>query len=164
MAAAISRRRVRRSRRKPNTPDLASRQVFAPEAPASETNPRVSKYTSIFEAVANLNRAFDQVLHGVERLYMMGFFRGEISNRIPRTCRLMVEELRGWAISDMSIEIHETANSHWDRYGIRRYKFEQNTRDPEDVRRELERVKKMQDRQAAKKKQTKGTGKSQPEK
>jgi hypothetical protein len=134
-----------------------------PEAPASEINPRVSKYSSIFEAVANLNWAFDQVLHGIERLNMMGFFRDEISNRIPRTCRLMIEELRGWAISDISIEIHETANSHWNRYGIRRHRFEQNTRDPEDVRRELERVKRL-DQQAVKKKQTKRAGKSQLEK
>jgi hypothetical protein len=94
----------------------------------------------------------------------MGFFRGELANPIPRTCRLMVEKLRGWAISDMSIEIHETANSHWDRYGIRRYRFEQNTRDPEDIRRELERAKKRLDQQAENKKQTKRAGKSQPKK
>jgi hypothetical protein len=55
-----------------------------PEAPASETILRVSKYTSIFEAIANLNRAFDEVLQGVERSKRMGFFRGEISNRIPK--------------------------------------------------------------------------------
>jgi molybdenum cofactor biosynthesis enzyme MoaA len=124
-----------------------------PEAPASEAIPRVSKYTSIFEAITNLNRAFDQVLQGVERLKRMGFFRGEISNRIPRSCRLMLEELRGWAVSDMTIEITDTANDDWNRYGIQRYRFEQNTRDPEDVRRELERVKKRLDERAAKEKQ-----------
>jgi hypothetical protein len=126
-----------------------------PEAPASETIQRVSKYTRICEAAASLNRSFDQLLHDVERLQRMGFFSGEVSNRIPRTCRLMVEELRGWAMSDMTIEIHETANSHWNRYGIQRYRFEQNTRDPEDVRRELERVKKRLDQQAAREKQAK---------
>lgn len=46
------------------------------------------------------------------------------------------------AMSDMTIEITDTANHDWNRYGIERYRFEQNTRDPEDVRRELERVKK----------------------
>jgi hypothetical protein len=135
-----------------------------PEPPGSETIPRVSKYTSIFEAIAHLNRALDQMLHDVERLQRMGFFRGDVSNRIPRTCRLMIEELRGWAISDMTIEIHETANSHWDRYGIQRFRFEQNTRDPEDVRRELEHVKKKLDQRAAKEKQGKRSGESHPEK
>jgi hypothetical protein len=67
----------------------------------------------------------------------------------------MLEELRGWAMSDMTIEIHETANSHWNRYGIQRYRFEQNTRDPADVRRELERVMKKLDERAAKEKQAK---------
>jgi hypothetical protein len=119
-----------------------------PEAPASESNPPVSKYTSIFDAVANLNRAFDQVLQGVERLHMMGFFRGEVSNRIPRTCRLMVEELRGWAMSDMTIEVHETANSHWDHYGVQRFRFEEKFRDPEDVLRQAEHLKKERERQA----------------
>ena len=110
----------------------------------------------------NLNRAFDQVLQEIERLKRMGFFSGEVSGRIPRTCRLMVEELRGWAMSDMTIEIHETANSHWGRYGIQRYRFEQNTRDPEDIRRELERVKKKL-AQRAEQDLTRRRGESLPE-
>jgi hypothetical protein len=58
-------------------------------------------------------------------------------------------------VSDMTIEITDTANDDWNRYGIQRYRFEQNTRDPEDVRRELERVKKRLDERAAKEKQAK---------
>jgi hypothetical protein len=131
----------------------------APEASASasETIARVSKYTSICEAAADLNRGFDQVLNDIERLRRMGFFRGDVSSRIPRTCRLMLEELRGWAMSDMTIEIHETANSHWNRYGIQRYRFEQKTRDPADVRRELERVMRKLDEQAAKGKRSRAS-------
>jgi hypothetical protein len=123
-----------------------------PEAPAPETVQRPSEYTVILEHSANLNRAFDEALHEVEWLRKLGFFRGEVSKRIPRTCRLMLEELRSWAMSDMTIEIHETANSHWNRYGIQRYRFEQNTRDPVDVRRELEGVMKKLDERAAKEK------------
>jgi hypothetical protein len=129
----------------------------APEASASETIPPISKYTSICEAAADLNRGFDQVLNDIERLQKMGFFRGDVSSRIPRTCRLMLEELRGWAMSDMTIEIHETANSRWNRYGIQRYRFEQNTRDPVDVRRELERVMKKLEEQAAKGKRSRAS-------
>ncbi|HEX3685464.1 MAG TPA: hypothetical protein VHU83_23220 [Bryobacteraceae bacterium] len=135
-----------------------------PEVPASEAIQRFSKYTQIFEATFNLNRAFDELLQEVARLKGMGFFSGDVSNRIPRTCRLMVEELRAWAMSDMTLEIHETANSHWNRYGIQRYRFEQNTRDPEDVRRELERVKKKLDQQAEKEKPAKRRGKLLAEK
>lgn len=60
----------------------------------------------------------------------------------------------------MTIEITDTANHDWNRYGIQRYRFEQNTRDPEDVRRELERVKKRLDERAAKEKQAKRSGNS----
>jgi hypothetical protein len=126
-----------------------------PEVLASETVQRPSKYTVILEHSANLNRAFDQALHEIEWLRKLGFFRGQISKRIPRSCRLMLEELRGWAMSDMTLEIHETANSDWNRYGIQRYRFEQKTRDPADARRELERVMKKLDERAAKEKQAK---------
>jgi hypothetical protein len=135
-----------------------------PEAPASETILRVSKYTRICEAAADLNRRFDQVLHDVERLQIMGFFRGDVSNRFPRSCRLMVEELRGWAIEDMMIEVHQSANSHWNRYGVQRYRFEQNTRDPVDVRRELERVMKKLNERARKEKEAKRSKTSRREK
>jgi hypothetical protein len=126
-----------------------------PDAPTAEILQRPSKYTVILEHSANLNRAFDQALHEVEWLRKLGFFRGQISKRIPRACRLMLEELRGWAMSDTTIEVHETATSHWNRYGIQRYRFEQNARDPVDARRELERVMKRLDERAAKEKQAK---------
>jgi hypothetical protein len=30
----------------------------------------------------------------------MGVFWAEVSNRFPETCRLMIEELRAWAIAE----------------------------------------------------------------
>ena len=112
-----------------------------------------SKSTLVCEATANLNRGFDQVLNEVGRLKQMGFFRGEISNRFPKLCRLIVEELRAWAMADIAQDVHDSADRDWSRFGSQRYRFEQKFRDPVDVRRELERVVKKLAAHAAKKKQ-----------
>jgi hypothetical protein len=123
-----------------------------PEVPASEISQRISRYTSMCEAAANLNRGFDQVLNEVERLSRMGCFWGEVSKRFPKTCRLMLEELRAWAMSDIAQDIEKAADGDWSRYGIERYRFEQKFRDPVDIRRELERVVKQLDERATERK------------
>jgi hypothetical protein len=140
----------------------ASRQMMqrSHEVITSESPERPSKSTLVCEATVNLNRGFDQVLNEVARLKQMGFFRGEISNRLPELCRLIVEELRAWAMADIAQDIHDSADRDWSRYGIQRYRFEQKFRDPVDVRRELERVVKTLNAHAAKRKQKRPQGSS----
>jgi hypothetical protein len=114
----------------------------APQLLASEASQGRSQYTALFERYGNLNRAFDQVLNEVEILKKMGVFWGEVSNRFPKTCRLMVEELRAWAIADMALDLHDSADRDWGRYGVQRVRFERKFRESQDVLKQAAPVKK----------------------
>jgi predicted deacylase len=109
---------------------------------ASEASQGRCPYTALFERYGNLNRAFDQVLNEVEILRKMGVFWGQVSNRFPKTCRLMIEELRAWAIADMALDLHDSAERDWGRYGVQRVRFERKSKDSEDVLQAAERVQK----------------------
>jgi hypothetical protein len=114
---------------------------------ASPTPP--SKYTRVLESAESLNRAFDQVLNEVIRLNRMGFFWGGVSGRFLKTCRLSVEELRAWAIAEVTQDLLEWAEHDWGHYGVQRFPFEEKFRDPEDVLKQAERLKKERMSQAA---------------
>jgi hypothetical protein len=43
----------------------------------------------------------------------MGFFWGEVSNRFVKTCRLWVEELRAWAMAEVTQDFLEWAEHDW---------------------------------------------------
>jgi hypothetical protein len=112
--------------------------------------PRPSKYTLVLECAENLNRAFDQVLSEALRLKQMGFFSGEVSSRFLKTCRLSVEELRAWAMAEVTEDVLDWAEHDWGHYGVQRFRFEEKFRDPEDVLKQAERLKKEREEQAAK--------------
>jgi hypothetical protein len=113
-----------------------------PEASASESSPIASKYTRVAESVASLNRGFDQVQNEVRTLRKLGLLRGGGSPAFAKTCRLMIEELRAWGIAEMTLEINDCADLAWNRWGIRRSRYEEQFRDPKDVLRAAERMKK----------------------
>jgi hypothetical protein len=112
---------------------------------------RPSPYTLVLEHSASLNRAFDLVLEEVAWLSKMGFFWGEISRRFMKTCRLSVEELRTWAMAEVTQDLLERAGADWGRYGVQRFRWEEKFRDPQDVLKQAERVKKHMGEQAQKK-------------
>jgi hypothetical protein len=135
-----------------NNPSGSRRTVqHSPEASASAT-PQPSKHVRIFEATANLNRGFDLVLHEVEQLKALGQFRGEFPGQFAKSCRLALEELRAWAIFELTEDLHERAQDDWARYGRLRIRWEDKFRDPNDVLAEAERLKKKLADEAAKKK------------
>jgi hypothetical protein len=68
---------------------------------------RRSPYTVLMEHSASLNRAFDLVLEEVAWLRKMGFFWGEVSCRFMKTCRLSLEELRAWAMAELTQDLLE---------------------------------------------------------
>jgi hypothetical protein len=124
----------------------------SPEAPPSETSQPPSKRVRIFLAIANLNRGFDQVLADVKLLRELGLFRYKAPSPFAETCRLTIEELRGWANFELTGALYETAEDDWGRYGPLRLQWEEKHRDPIDVQIEAERLKKDLAEQAAKKK------------
>jgi hypothetical protein len=122
----------------------------------SATPQRPSKYTLVLESAESLNRAFDQVLNEVMCLKKMGFFWGEISDRFLKTCRLSVEELRAWAMAEVTQDFLEWAEHDWGHYGLQRFRFEEKFRNPEDVLKQAERLKNQRERLAGKSR-TKGS-------
>jgi hypothetical protein len=84
-----------------------------------------SPYTVVLEHSASLNRAFDLVLEEVAWLRKMGFFWDEVSRRFLKTCRLSVEELRAWAMAEVTHDLLERAEVDWGRYGGQRFRWEE---------------------------------------
>jgi hypothetical protein len=128
----------------------------SPEAFASKIPKFISQSTRIAESAASLNRGFDQVLNEIRTLRKLGLLGdGGGSPDFVKICRLMVEELRAWAIAELTQDINDCANLAGNRWGIRRSPYEERFRDPKDVLREAERMKKRLAAEAGKAKQAK---------
>jgi hypothetical protein len=112
-----------------------------PEVPPSETSQPPSRHVRVFEALANLNRGFDHVLADVERLRQLGFFRGEFSSRFAKTCRLTIEEMRAWAIFEVTEAIYQRAEEDWAHFERLLLDWEKKFEEPNDVLTEAERLK-----------------------
>ena len=112
-----------------------------PEVFPSGTFRPPSRHVRVFEAIANLNRGFDQVLADVEQLKQIGLFRGEFSSRFAKTCRLTMEEMRAWSIFEVTEAVYQRAEEDWARYGRMLLEWEKKFRDPDDVLAETERLK-----------------------
>lgn len=74
--------------------------------------------------IANLNRGFDQVLADVKLLRALGLFQYKGPSPFDETCRLTIEELRGWANFELTGALYETAEEDWTRYGRLRLRWE----------------------------------------
>jgi hypothetical protein len=118
------------------------------EVPSSETSQPPSRHVRVFEAIANLNRGFDQVLADVIALRELGFFRDEFAGRFAKTCRLTVQEMRAWAIFETTEALHERAEEDWARFGRMLLEYERKFRDPNDVLIEAERLKQKLQKEA----------------
>jgi hypothetical protein len=127
-------------------------------APASETPQPPSRYVRIFTAIADLNREFDLLLADVERLKQFGFFRGEFSNRFAKTCRLTIEEMRAWAIFELTEALHTHAEQDWARFGRLLRDWENKFKDPNDILIDAERLKQKIQKEA----ERKARGKKKP--
>jgi hypothetical protein len=111
------------------------------EVSLSETSQLLSKRVRIFEAIANLNWGFDRVLADVKLLRELGLFQYKAPSPFAETCRLTLEELRGWANFELTGNLYQSAEEDWGRYGRLRLQWEEKHRDPIDVRLEGKRRK-----------------------
>ena len=90
---------------------------LVPEGSPFETPPPPSRHVRVFETIANLNRRFDLVLTDLEQLKQFGLFRGEFPSQFAKTCRPTIEEMRAWAIFEVTEYIHHRAEEDWARFG-----------------------------------------------
>jgi len=122
----------------------------SPEVPPSEV-PQPSRHVRIFEATASLNRGFDLVLNEVEQLKKLGQFSGDFAGQFAKSCRFALEELRAWAIFELTEDLHQRAQDDWARFGRLRIRWENKFRDPNDVLMEAERLKQRLQKEAEQK-------------
>jgi hypothetical protein len=127
------------------------------EVSSSETSQPLSKRVRIFEAIADLNRGFDRVLADVKLLRELGLFQYKAPSPFAETCRLTLEELRGWANFELTGALYQSAEEDWGRYGRLRLQWEKKHRDPIDVRleRRKQNLQKAVDRKGSKKRRSK---------
>ena len=99
----------------------------------------------VYDAIAALNRDFEQVLCDLGRLEALGLFRRRWQRKFVRTWRATLEETRAW-VSFEAVEIlHQREEREWTRFGRIRQRAEQlsesavpvptKTRDPKLPRR-----------------------------
>jgi hypothetical protein len=131
------------------------------EVSPPETSQPLSKHVRIFEAIANLNRGFDQVLADVKLLRDLGLFQYKAPSPFAETCRLTVEELRGWANFELTGALYQRAEEDWGRYGRLRLQWEEKHRDPIDVRLEAKRRKQTLQKAVGRKGSTKRRSKKE---
>jgi hypothetical protein len=85
------------------------------EVSPSETSQPLSKRVRIFEAIANLNRRFDEVLTDVKLLRELGLFQYKAPSPFAETCRLTLEELRGWANFELTGALYQSGENRTSR-------------------------------------------------
>jgi len=124
---------------------------LAPEGSSSETPPPPSRHVRVFETIANLDRRFDLVLTDLEQLKQFGLFRGEFPSQFAKTCRLTIEEMRAWAIFEVTEHIQQRAEEDWARFGRMLREWENKFKDPNDVLIEAERLKQKLQKAAGRK-------------
>jgi hypothetical protein len=68
----------------------------------------------IYDAIAVVNRSFDQILQNLERLQQFDCF----GKRTPiKSVELAVKETRAWTMFEIMEVLHEREESEWTRYG-----------------------------------------------
>jgi hypothetical protein len=75
--------------------------------------PQNSRKTLIYDALATLNRDFEQVLSDLQRLEAMRLFPRRWQRKFLRTWRATLEETRAWANFELIEVLHQREEREW---------------------------------------------------
>ena len=111
-----------------------------------------------YEALHALNRDFEQILAGYEKLRMMGLFRPDDAELF----RIMIQETRTGANYDVLEVMHDVEQDDWALFGRLRSRWEKAHQDPLDLRIAAKRMKEQIRKEAEKiaKRKRRGAGKT----
>lgn len=93
-----------------------------------------SQKVQVYEALASVNGAFEQILADFRRLQEFPFFRRDLLKHF----QLVVEETRAWANFEVAEVMHSREQNDWTRFGRLRQRWEKRYSDPDDVLLEAE--------------------------
>ena len=78
----------------------------------------------VYEALADLNRHFEQVLADLERLRALGLFPHRFGRQFLKACQATLAETRAWANFEVVETLHQREERDWARFGRLRQKEE----------------------------------------
>jgi hypothetical protein len=87
----------------------------------------------VYEALAALNRDFEQVLRDLERLEELRVFPHRWQHKFLKTWRVTLEETRAWANFEVVEILHQREEREWVGFGRIRQRSEKPSESPADM-------------------------------
>ena len=87
----------------------------------------------VYEALATLNRDFEQVLCDLERLEELRVFPHRWQRKFLKTWRATLEETRAWANFEVVEILHQREEREWVSFGRLRQRSETSSEPPADM-------------------------------
>jgi hypothetical protein len=97
------------------------------------TFPENPPKTQVYDALAVLNRDFEQVLDDVQRLEDLRLFPRRWQRKFLTTWRATLEETRAWANFEVIEVLHQREEREWVSFGRLRQRSEKSSEPPVDV-------------------------------
>ena len=96
-------------------------------------SPQNAPKVPIYEALATLNRDFEQVLGDLERLEELRIFPARWQRNFLKTWRATLEETRAWANFEVVEVLHQREEREWVGFGRIRQRLEKSSGAPADI-------------------------------
>jgi hypothetical protein len=100
---------------------------------AQEGFPENAPKVLVYEALATLNRDFEQVLRDLERLKELRLFPHRWQRNFLKTWRVTLEETRAWANFELVELLHQREEQEWVRFGRIRQRLEKSSAAPAEM-------------------------------
>ena len=92
--------------------------------------PKNAPKVLVYEALATLNRGFEQVLCDLERLEELRVFPHRWQRKFLKTWRATLEETRAWANFEVVEVLHQREDREWTSFGRIRQRSEKSSEPP----------------------------------
>jgi hypothetical protein len=96
-------------------------------------SPKNVPKVQVYEALATLNRDFEQVLRDLERLEELRLFPRRWQRKFLKTWRATLEETRAWVNFEVVEIVHQREEQEWVRFGRIRQQSEKSSGTPADT-------------------------------
>ncbi len=101
--------------------------------PTHSAFPQNAPKAQAYEALATLNRDFEQVLGDLDRLGAQRLFPHRWQRKFLKAWRATLEETRAWANFEVVEVLHQREEREWLRFSRLRQRAEKQSEPPDDV-------------------------------
>jgi hypothetical protein len=103
------------------------------DTPPHSAFPKNAPKAEAYEALATLNRDFEQVLGDLDRLEAQRLFPHRWQRKVLKAWRATLEETRAWANFEVVEVLHQREEREWLRFARLRQRAEKQSELPDDV-------------------------------